>query len=438
MLRLSVLLDGLKVGELIRDDAGELRFAYEKSWLENSRASEISCSLPLTHQTYRGRPVQAFFSNLLPDLEGTRQRIAREFRLPKADVFSLLSAIGRDCVGAFQFLLDSDAADVNGSLQPARRLSDRELAGKLDELPQFPLGLSSGEEDFRVSIAGAQAKTALLFRDGSWHLPLGATPSTHILKVPLGRLSQNGADLSTSCENEWFCLQICSLFGLPAASARIVDIAGRKALAVSRFDRKVQKDGTVSRLLTEDFCQALGVPPETKYETDGGPGVRECLKLLAGSVRAVQDMETFFRAQVVFWMIDAIDGHAKNFSLFHRRSDAYCMTPLYDVLSVAPLVAAGNLSQQKISLAMGIHGKNRHYRIEEIEPRHFLATAAAGGLGRPQAESILRQVAQGAADVAAQAERLAAAIPREVWEPILTSMMRKAQKLQRQLADRPI
>lgn len=432
MVSLSVWYEGRRVGTLSGERPEKAVFSYADGWLHAADATEISCAMPLRAEPYSGACVRAFVSNLLPDSDATRKRIAQELELPSFDDFSLLAALGRDCVGAMQFL-PARAVSSAGCEQAAQPVSDQEIGRKLARIGTYPLGLVR-DEDFRLSVAGAQSKTSLLLRKGRWFLPQGATPSTHILKVPLGRLPQDGIDLSLSCENEWLCLLLCRLYGIAAAEAELGEFAGQKALVVVRFDRRTGEDGHVRRLFAEDFCQALAVMPNMKYEKDGGPGMRECMALLQGSAMAQKDLETFFQAQALFWMLDAIDGHAKNFSVFHLGGGRYRLAPLYDILSAAPLVAAGQLQQQKLSLAMGVHGKNRHYRVEEIGLRQFLSAGRRGGLGEGCIRRILAELSRRTLDVVTEAERLSRHIPEQVREPIFAALRRKAERLGRELA----
>ena len=432
MVSLSLWHEGRPVGRLSEEKTGKAVFSYDPAWLHAQDATEISYSMPLRAEPYSGACVRAFVSNLLPDADAARRRIAQELELPAADDFSLLAALGRDCIGALQFL-PSDAVLPTDGEQVAQPISDQEIGRKLARLGTYPLGLVRNE-DFRLSVSGAQSKTSLLLRNGGWFLPQGATPSTHILKVPLGILSQDGIDLFLSCENEWLCLLLCRLYGIAAAEAELRDFAGRKALVVARFDRRIGEDGRVRRLFAEDFCQALSVRPEQKYEKDAGPGMRECMALLQGSIMAQEDLETFFRAQALFWMMDAIDGHAKNFSILNLGGGRYRLAPLYDILSAAPLVASGQLQQQKLSLAMGVHGKNRHYRIEEIGVRQFVSSGRRGGLGEGRVRRILTELSSRTPDAVGEAERLSRHIPAQVREPIFAALRRKAERLNLELA----
>jgi serine/threonine-protein kinase HipA len=329
--------------------------------------------------------VSAFFDNLLPDNDQIRRKVAAKVGAQGTDAFSLLNQIGRDCVGALQFVPEGD--EITPPTRPEYlQLSDADVAEIIRNLATAPLGVRpSGERELRISIAGAQEKTALFWNDG-WCLPKGTTPTTHILKPGLGKLP-NGLDMTQSVENEHFCLTLCRELGLEVAQSQIVDVDGIRILAVERFDRLRASDGRLLRIPQEDFCQALAVPPTRKYNNDGGPGIRECLGLLAGSDYAEEDRLAFLKAQIVFWLIGATDGHAKNFSLFLTPGGRYRMAPLYDIMSLQPNYAAKQLRRKEFRLSMAV-GDNRHYAMESILPYHFLEDAKAAGMAQDRVRSL--------------------------------------------------
>jgi serine/threonine-protein kinase HipA len=286
----------------------------------------------------------------------------------------MLAALGHDCVGALQFLPDGtdpgSAGDTTG-----KPVSDDEVADIVKNLAAAPLGMGEGE-DFRISIPGAQEKTALLRKNGQWFKPTGITATTHILKPQIGQLP-NGIDLSNSVENEYLCLKLLEGFGVPTANVEIAAIGERRTLIDERFDRLWTKDGRMLRLPQEDTCQALSIPPTKKYQSDGGPGMREIVNLLKGSDTPDADIATFPRANIIFWLLDATDGHAKNFSFFLTPGGRFNLTPLYDVLTAQPSLDANQMLDKKFKLAMSV-GKNRHCAIHDIMPRHHATTFHVG------------------------------------------------------------
>lgn len=391
---LDVYMNRRKVGQYFREPDGAFAFTYAAEWLAWENTMPISRSLPLRPERYVGPPVIAVFENLLPDSDDIRRRVAERVGADGLDAYSLLARIGRDCVGALQFLPEGEEPGASDVLT-GEPLSDAQIAAMLKDLHRTPLGIRA-ERDFRISVAGAQEKTALLFHDGQWVEPTGTTPTTHILKPAIGTLP-NGMDLTDSIENEHFCLRLMAAFGLKVAHTEITSFAGTKALVVERFDRLRARDGRLIRLPQEDCCQALSMPPTRKYQSEGGPGIVEICELLQGSDEPLRDRADFLKANVLFWLIGATDGHAKNFSIAVMPGGRFTMTPLYDVLTVQPSLDAGQIQIKDMKLAMRV-GKGRHYKVSEIQGRHFVETGLAAGFSR-------EQVAQVFEDVKARAEQ---------------------------------
>jgi len=393
---LRVLLNNRLVGRLLKEPGGAISFRYDESWLSWSNTFPISMSLPLREDGFRGDRVVAVFENLLPDSEELRRRVAEKVGAKGVDAYSLLFQIGRDCVGALQFLPDDDDAVYETSGIKGELIDDEGIEQLLKTLARAPLGLGEDKE-FRISVAGAQEKTALLYHKGKWRKPHGATPTTHILKTQIGTL-QNGIDLSNSVENEYYCLKLMSAFGLPTAAAEIRVFGKTTALVIERFDRKWTDEGRLLRLPQEDFCQALSVPPGLKYQSLGGPGIIEGLNLLKGSDTPTEDQKSFLKAQVLFWLIGATDGHAKNFSIYLGRGGRFRLTPVYDVLTAQPSLVTRQIERKQMKLAMFV-GDSRHYRLDEIKGRHFVQTTERAGLPGSLAKDVLEEVAK-AADAA--------------------------------------
>ncbi|MCP3733182.1 type II toxin-antitoxin system HipA family toxin [Sphingomonas sp. MG17] len=375
---LNIFLNDRHVGVLIRASNGAIEFAYDEAWLAWEHAMPISLSLPLGTRRFVGAPVMAVFENLLPDSDQIRQRLAARVGARGTDAFSLLERVGHDCVGALQFLPGEEQPSSTGTIDGAT-LDDSDIEALLGNLFRAPLGVDRDvDEHFRISLAGAQEKTALLWHEGRWIRPHGTTPTTHILKPEIA-IPRGGIGLADSVENEFYCMRLMQALGFPTAHCEITTFGTLKALVVERFDRVWTRDKRLIRLPQEDCCQALSVPPTMKYQADGGPGITQILNLLTGSNDPIVDRLTFFRAQVVFWLLGATDGHAKNFSLFLRPEGAFQPTPLYDVLSVQPMVDAGRIGRNAFKLSMAV-GNSRKYRLNEIHGRHFVETGKACGL----------------------------------------------------------
>jgi serine/threonine-protein kinase HipA len=303
----------------------------------------------LREDRYIGAPVINVFDNLLPDSDAIRKRVAERVGAGGTDAYSLLTALGHDCVGALQFLPDGVDPGRAGATD-GNPVTDDEVAAIINNLAAAPLGMGD-DEDFRISIAGAQEKTALLRKDKKWYKPAGTTATTHILKPQIGQLP-NGIDLSGSVENEYLCLKLLAALGVSTAYTEIADFGGRRTLIIERFDRRRTTDGRLLRLPQEDICPSLSVPPTQKYQSNGGPGMRDITQLLKGSDTPEQDIATFMRACILFWMLGATDGHAKNFSIMLGPGGRFRLTPLYDVLSAQPSLDAGQIQQKKFKLAM--------------------------------------------------------------------------------------
>lgn len=367
------------VGALTKSPSGETAFSYDPEWLQWDSAMPVSLSLPLQQRPHSGATVISFFDNLLPDSNIMLKGIAERVGATGTDAYSLLSAIGRDCVGALQFIPEGAEAEIDagGSYETLSRDDVRDI---LLDLKRAPLGIQS-DGGFRLSLAGAQEKAAFLWKEGQWCRPIGTMPTTHIFKPQIGKIemSTGTIDLSQSVENEFYCLELLRAFGLDVANVQIDQFGEKKVLIVERFDRLIRKNGSILRLPQEDMCQALAVPPTLKYQNAGGPKLVDILNLLSRSDRPIQDQRRVFMAQAIFWLIGATDGHAKNFSLFLRPNNQMALTPLYDVISAQPMFDARQIPHKDFKLAMSL-GKKPRYKIQEIERRHFHQTAIEAGL----------------------------------------------------------
>lgn len=374
---LAVLLNNRLVGQLRREANGAIGFQYCDDWLAQDQAIPVSLSMPLREAKYTGEVVTAVFENLLPDSDRLRRIVAEKVGAQGTDAYSLLSEIGRDCVGAMQFVPEGELGGLEDATGiQAEAVSDIEVGRILTNLYRAPLGIER-DNAFRISVAGAQEKTALLWYDDKWHQPMGTTPTTHIFKTQIGNIS--GINLSSSIENEYYCLKLFEHFGFEVNKVEMHDFAGTKALVIERFDRLWTKDNRLIRLPQEDCCQALSTPPTRKYENEGGLGIKQIIELLAGSDSPREDQKTFFKAQMLNWLIGGSDAHAKNFSLFLRPKGAFQLTPLYDILSVQPNMNSGELARRQMRMAMCV-GNSRHYRFDKIRGRHFVETARKSGL----------------------------------------------------------
>lgn len=388
---LDVLINGRLVGQLSKQSDGATHFRYDQSWLEWEPAFAISLSLPKRESPYKGEEVSAVFDNLLPDNLDIRKRIAERTGAAGADPYSLLEEIGRDCIGAMQFLHPDDDHDLDQGLR-GEELTEEDIEKILAGLARKPLGMDR-DEDFRISVAGAQEKTALLHKDGKWLRPFGVTPTTHLLKPQLGEIPTASGiiDMNASVDNEHYCLTLLEEFGIKVARTWIETFGALRVLVVERFDRRWRGADNLLRLPQEDSCQALGIPPSRKYQSDGGPSADEILRLLQRADNPLEDQQAFLTCLILFWLIGATDGHGKNFSIFLRPNDRYGLTPIYDVLTAHPAYEQGQIPKNSYKLAMSA-GKKPHYRMFEVAGRHFVETAQKASMGPAMISQSIRTV----------------------------------------------
>ncbi|WP_039056166.1 type II toxin-antitoxin system HipA family toxin [Enterobacter sp. Bisph1] len=434
MRDLAVYMNGYVVGSLIQQSSGANTFRYHSAWLQMSGARPVSLSMPLREAEYTGDVVFNFFDNLLPDNRQIRERLASRYQTNSIQPFDLLYEIGRDCVGALILQPHGEAIQnieqITGEALNDARLGDV-LTGYLN-----PSRHQQDAPDFRISIAGAQEKTALLRYQDCWQIPTGITPTTHIFKLPVGEIQGPSykLDLRESVENEWLSMLLARLYGMEVAECDIITTPKIRALSVSRFDRRFVNDNRwIARLPQEDICQALGYPSTKKYESDGGPGIVEIMHFLLGSERAEQDRETFMRSHILFWLLAASDGHAKNYSVAIQPGGGYRLTPLYDILSCYPLIGGQGLARQDIKMAMALHstGKGgKKYDWNMIYPRNFIATAKKCGFSTERMAQLLAEFYENTPAVIATArQQLPVGFPPHISEAIFEGVQQAARRL---------
>ena len=414
--QLGLWMNAERVGTWTRTPGGD-QLDYAPGWVSSPQGLPLSLTLPFRpgNELHRGSGVDAFFENLLPDSSVARERLARRFQVSTPDAFGLLSEVGRDCAGALYIApldqppgdvrrIDADPLDEADVARLLRAETEDRAPGQVAESPQAP----------RVAIAGAQEKTALLWHQKRWWRPAGATPTTHILKLPLGLVGNMRLDLSDSVDNEWLCALVLAAYGLPVARCHPVVFEDQRVLAVERFDRRWSDDGSwITRLPQEDLCQATGKAPHLKYEADGGPGIDAILRLLGGCTQPERDRESFLKAQLIFWMLCAPDGHAKNFSIALHTGGAYSLAPLYDVLSAYPLLGSGpgRLSPHRVKLAMAVRSKNAHWRMQDILRRHWELVGRRNGVTAADGRDVSAIVQNLAERTPAVIEHVAGQVP---------------------------
>ncbi|MPZ19803.1 MAG: type II toxin-antitoxin system HipA family toxin [Luteitalea sp.] len=374
---LSVWWEGAVVGTLQVNQHGEMRFAYAADWLADSSRPAISFSLPKRPEPFKQRQCRPFFAGLLPE-ESQRDVIAGALGISKRNDFAFLEALGGDVAGALSLWPEGDTppvADPGGAPQP---LSDDEFGQLLDTLPTRPL--LAGREGLRLSLAGAQSKLPVVLVDGRVALPAPGQPTTHILKPSIARFPH-------TTENEALVMTLAAAIGLPVAPVAARTVAGHPYLLITRYDRRVDESGQAHRLHQEDFCQALGIPPEHKYASEGGPTFKTSFDLLrrATTIPAVAVL-AFLDAAILNLIVGNADAHGKNFSLLYQQGGV-SLTPLYDLLLT---VAYPDLSS-KLAMKIG-----KRATLEEIGPATWPAFAEDIGLAGPFVRRRVTELAEAA------------------------------------------
>lgn len=357
---------------------GRLSFQYDHDWLAQPDAVALSQSLPLGPDVFDDRQCRAFFAGLLPE-GNLRRLIAQQCQVSSQNDFALLNAIGGECAGAITFVSHRQPL-ATAEQAGVEWLDEPQLMALLDELPRRPM--LAGRDGVRLSLAGAQDKLPVVFDGQRIGLPKGAQPSTHILKPAI-------ASVEDSVLNEGFCLSLAQAMRLSTAQAQIFVVQGLQVLLVARYDRRVGVDGQPMRIHQEDFCQALGVVPEMKYQNEGGPDLKACFDLLRKATRPSAPQVLRLLDAVVFnALIGNHDAHAKNFSLLYAgqsKNVAPTLAPLYDMLCTA---VYEHLTPK---MAMKLGSK---YKFTEVQARHWEQFAQAAGLSKAQAKKRVLQIAQ--------------------------------------------
>jgi len=384
---LAIWLRGDKVALVAQERSKKrLRLHYTEAALKRYPLNVplLSLSLPLRPEPYAHGVVAPFLDGLLPEGE-SRLAIAADLDLLASDTYGLIRALGRDCAGALIIQPDEEPLPPQPTIFTAEPINDVELGELVANLRSAPLGVGGR---VRVSLAGVQEKLLLTrMNNGAWGRPVDGTPSTHILKPEL-------AAYPNTVENEAFCMRLAKNLGLQVAAVETTTVRDRKLLVVERYDRLIHPDGSVERIHQEDFCQAVGLPPQKKYQEDGGPSLRRMANILQSSATGAS-METLLRAVTLNVVIGNGDAHAKNFSLLHDPSGVLRLAPLYDLLST--------LFYNDDRLAMYVDDVRRTNRVTADR---LLNEAVSWGLARPRAYDVVADILDGvpsAAD-AAQSE----------------------------------
>ncbi|MGL4174249.1 MAG: type II toxin-antitoxin system HipA family toxin [Actinomycetota bacterium] len=345
---LYLVMNGHVVGDIQRTGKRQMRLLYSSAHL-GDRFTPLSMTMPNPSRRYRETVLAPWLSGLLPDRPETLRQWRHQFQV--VDVFSLLQHVGEDVAGAAQFVrpdrLDAVLA-APGQMEP---LDGPQIAEMLRRaLANLPI---TGAEDRhgKFSLAGAQAKIALHRTRDGWSAPSGSVPSTHIIKPAIPGLTDQ--DLV-----EAVTLRTAANLGLRAARCWVEEFADVRAIVVTRYDRVQRADSRWVRVHQEDMCQAMGVWPHHKYESQGGSGAAAIANLIHHtSPQPSEDTRRFAEALVFNWLICGTDAHARNYSLLLNSSDVR-PAPLYDLNShLAYSNGSGN------NLSMSVSGEFLAARI---------------------------------------------------------------------------
>ncbi len=371
---LAVFLEGRHIGHLERSRGGTLSLYYRDEYSRGQTSTPLSLSMPPQVARHSGAVVHNWLSNLLPDNSQVLDRWAAQFQVSATSPFALLHHVGCDVAGAVQFIPEDrvgefqQGGDASGDIE---WLTDKRLRDRLDRLRVDPAAWTPVHAAGQFSLAGAQPKIALRREGRRWGVPSGAEPTTHILKAYAGGLPQQAL-------NEHLSLALAREVGLAAARSEILMIGEQSVVAIERFDRS--GPAPIRRVHQEDMCQAHGLPPGKKYQSDGGPGIVRIVSLITRAESPTvsrDDVDRFLQAQAFAWATAATDAHAKNYG-FLMSGNSMTLAPLYDLHSAAPYLtgerrslAPGKLSIHTAGLAMSVGGERIFSRITGKEWRQL-------------------------------------------------------------------
>lgn len=406
---LDVYLCDNFVGTLTQDNSGDLEFAYDQGYVE-TRDCGISLSLPSTQKLHKGKIAKAFFSGLLPE-ESVRERLAGYLGVSEKNPFALLEIVGGDCAGALA--LYPQGQKPFEEVKEIETLDDARLKEILDLIKRRPM--LAGDDGYRLSLAGAQDKLAVGFENGKVQLIKGGAPTTHILKPIIERVRD-------SAHNELFCMKLAKRMGIDVPDAMLHFVDDTPYYLVVRYDRVMSEDGSVKRIHQEDFCQALGIAPEIKYEREGGPSITACQDVIANhTARPAADQIKLLNIVIFNYLIGNADAHGKNFSLLYK-GDKPELAPAYDLLSTA---VYPDLSEK---LAMKIGSK---YKPRDIYLRHFhrmvADTKAAQSAMDKQIQAMTGKIIDAA--ITLKTELQDKGLTSDIFEDIIEVIKERSQRL---------
>jgi serine/threonine-protein kinase HipA len=394
-----VLIGGRRAGVVTMNAQGRLALRYDEEYRATGSPTPLSSSMPLAQRDHGDGPVRAFMWGLLPDNEQVLQRWARDYQVSAGNPFALLRHVGEDCAGAAQFVRPERVDTVMAGHGRVHWLDDDEVAERLRLLRRDPTAWHTFDTG-QFSLAGAQAKTALHHdpNTGRWGEPEGAIPTTHILKPAVTGLDEH--DL-----NEHLCLRAADLLGMPAVSSYVAGFGSERVIVVERYDRLRRADGRIARIHQEDLCQALGLPPTSKYQNEDGPTPEQIIVMLREKVipasAAADAVNRFVGALAYNWIIGGTDAHAKNYSVLLSGSQVR-LARLYDIASALPY---DDMHMPRLRMAMKIGGE---YRVEATSGRHWRRFAQANRLDPDETVARIDDLAARSPDAFAAAAKVEA------------------------------
>ncbi|MDQ0278580.1 serine/threonine-protein kinase HipA [Arthrobacter silviterrae] len=382
---LNVWLNGVHVAALTSDGPGggaSLTYTPEAIERWGLGFPLLSVRLPVSGDRYPATMTRAFIDGLLPE-DHIRALLADKARVATDDSYGLLRAYGMDCAGAIQVLdAESEAAARNGTI---RWLNETELADAVADLPSAPLGVSV-TPGVRSSLGGLQGKLVVVVDGGRIGLPLNGQPSTHILKP--ARLTEKG-------QERWPGIAQLETWGLRliraahaagvsanAAGARVINISGRPAILVKRFDREINAAGDVQRIHQEDFAQALGIKEKYQRDDSTPPRLIDTAALLAShATTPAQSLIELLELVTINAAIGNCDMHARNLALLHRDGKIG-LTPAYDVVPTA----VWSDHDRELALRIGDEAF-----LDDLRGVHLEREAVSWGMRRPVAKRTIKR-----------------------------------------------
>jgi len=358
------------VGTLTLVASGLMEFKYRSEWQRNPDGFPVSISLPLDGN-FDAQASQNFFVNLLPEAN-VRLQICQSLQISQGNDFELLKAIGGDCAGALAITL-SDAPVAQDQRYEA--VSERQLADWSVGTPNA-FSAVTGQDEVRLSLAGAQDKLPVHIQDDGIFIPLGNTPSTSLMKFA-------SPIYSHLPDNETFVTMMASAVGLPVVDIRLRPTKRAAIAVIARYDR-VLENGSYRRLHQEDFCQALGIGAARKYEKEGGPSLRQCAEVIRRHTSfPLIELQKLMHWTLFNLMAGNADAHGKNLSLLYVDRRRLQLAPFYD------LVCTRNYKNISRHLAMSLGGvtdpdqigpKQLHALADDLGVRATVVTKAAASM----------------------------------------------------------